>query len=534
MKNKYILMQTSIGDYRQSVINKLYENFAEELEVYCGDVYFDNTTLTRVKFNGKQTSVKNYYFFSRNFLFQYGAIKKSIFSDNVILELNPRIINTWVIAVARRLMIKPVVMWGHAWPRKGKDSKSDIVRNILRNLATHLVVYTEQQKNELHSKYPYLNIIVAPNSLYPEKFMSFDFQSERKNFIYVGRIVKNKKVDLLIIGFIKFISRSKNKHSKLIIIGEGPELENCKKIIDSHNFIKDRIVFTGHVSDIKKLREYYKNAIVSISPGYVGLSITQSFAFGVPMIIAKNEPHSPEIEAAIDGFNAFFFESDSIKDLSNKLEEIFNKRFNLHTNGNSIVAKCKEKYSSDVMADRLEMALRLEVEYSPDNKKKLFSRLIRHAIRSLRKYKVKLKMRKRFQYGTNCYWGAGAKIQSPEFFFIANNFSAGANFFVQTNFKCASDCLISSNVSFVGNDHDLNSRTNSFYWSGKKPPSTIVLEGNNFIGYGATLIGNLNIGVNSVIGANSLVLKDVPPNVIIAGVPAKVITKIPHYKNELL
>lgn len=40
---------------------------------------------------------------------------------------------------------------------------------------------------------------------------------------------------------------------------------------------------------------------------------------------------------------------------------------------------------------------------------------------------------------------------------------------------------------------------------------------------GAKVIGNVNIGNNSVIGANSVVTKDVADNHIVAGIPAKFI-----------
>lgn len=51
--------------------------------------------------------------------------------------------------------------------------------------------------------------------------------------------------------------------------------------------------------------------------------------------------------------------------------------------------------------------------------------------------------------------------------------------------------------------------------------------GNNvFIGAGAKILGPVKIGENSMIGANSVVLKDVPKDSLAAGVPAKTIKKI--------
>lgn len=49
------------------------------------------------------------------------------------------------------------------------------------------------------------------------------------------------------------------------------------------------------------------------------------------------------------------------------------------------------------------------------------------------------------------------------------------------------------------------------------------IEDNVVIGAKATIIGPITIGRNSIIGAGSVVVKDVPPYTIVAGNPAKVI-----------
>jgi len=52
-----------------------------------------------------------------------------------------------------------------------------------------------------------------------------------------------------------------------------------------------------------------------------------------------------------------------------------------------------------------------------------------------------------------------------------------------------------------------------------------TIENNVVIGAGAKVLGNITIGKNSKIGANSVVIKDVPPNNIAVGVPAKIFKK---------
>jgi len=54
----------------------------------------------------------------------------------------------------------------------------------------------------------------------------------------------------------------------------------------------------------------------------------------------------------------------------------------------------------------------------------------------------------------------------------------------------------------------------------------VVLKNNAKLGSHSTVLPGVCIGENSIIGAHSLVINDIPDNVIAFGVPAKVIRKI--------
>ncbi len=57
------------------------------------------------------------------------------------------------------------------------------------------------------------------------------------------------------------------------------------------------------------------------------------------------------------------------------------------------------------------------------------------------------------------------------------------------------------------------------------PVKAPVLGSNIFIGSGAKILGDIRIGNNVKIGANAVVVKDVPDDVTVVGIPAKVINK---------
>lgn len=70
------------------------------------------------------------------------------------------------------------------------------------------------------------------------------------------------------------------------------------------------------------------------------------------------------------------------------------------------------------------------------------------------------------------------------------------------------NCLIGTNITI----------------GGKSPHFEVPIIGSDvYIATGAKILGPITIGDNVTIGANAVVVKDVPDNAVVAGVPAKVI-----------
>lgn len=66
---------------------------------------------------------------------------------------------------------------------------------------------------------------------------------------------------------------------------------------------------------------------------------------------------------------------------------------------------------------------------------------------------------------------------------------------------------------------------------GSKPP---VFGDNVFLAAGAKVLGNLTVGSNVVVGANSLVLNDVPDHCTVVGVPARIVSRDTNWIEEKL
>lgn len=65
--------------------------------------------------------------------------------------------------------------------------------------------------------------------------------------------------------------------------------------------------------------------------------------------------------------------------------------------------------------------------------------------------------------------------------------------------------------------------------TGKRHPN---IGDNAVIGSGAKILGPINVGNNVKVGANSVVLKDVPDDVTVVGIPAKIKKKVISFENE--
>ncbi|MCH5239964.1 MAG: galactoside O-acetyltransferase [Muribaculaceae bacterium] len=78
---------------------------------------------------------------------------------------------------------------------------------------------------------------------------------------------------------------------------------------------------------------------------------------------------------------------------------------------------------------------------------------------------------------------------------------------------------IAANVQLISNNHDLDDRNVITC----KP---IHIGKRVWVGAGATILPGVSIGDNSVVGAASVVTKDVPADTIVAGNPARIIKKI--------
>jgi serine O-acetyltransferase len=93
----------------------------------------------------------------------------------------------------------------------------------------------------------------------------------------------------------------------------------------------------------------------------------------------------------------------------------------------------------------------------------------------------------------------------------------GMGIVVHTNAKIGNNCMILQQVT-------IGTAVPFFDMNNLHPVP--VIEDNVYIASGAKILGGITIGEGSVIGANSVVTKDVPPHSLVLGIPGRVIRKI--------
>lgn len=121
------------------------------------------------------------------------------------------------------------------------------------------------------------------------------------------------------------------------------------------------------------------------------------------------------------------------------------------------------------------------------------------------------------------------RVFPPFYTDFGKNITIGKNVFInacchfqdQGGITLGDGCLIGHNVVFATLNHGFAPADRASLY-----PTPIVLGKNVWVGSNSTLLQGIRIGDNAVIGAGSVVTKDVPANTIVGGVPARILRQI--------
>ena len=128
--------------------------------------------------------------------------------------------------------------------------------------------------------------------------------------------------------------------------------------------------------------------------------------------------------------------------------------------------------------------------------------------------------------GTNVHIYPGVRFYQPRCIEIGSNVSLSANVVVigsgEKKIRIGDNVLIGHGTQVLGGKHVIPENRGIIFGSGSESLG-VVIEDEAWIGGNASILGGVKVGRGAVVGAGSVVTKDVEAYAIVAGVPAKLI-----------
>ncbi len=121
----------------------------------------------------------------------------------------------------------------------------------------------------------------------------------------------------------------------------------------------------------------------------------------------------------------------------------------------------------------------------------------------------------------------GAFVEIQKGVRIGKNCKISSHTFICEGVTIEDNVFVGHNVSFINDKMPRATNVDGSMQSEAdwKVVPTVVKKGAS-IGTSSTILCGVTIGENAIVGAGSVVTKDVPPNAIVAGVPARVRRKV--------
>lgn len=303
----------------ETIVKTLLEKF--DYSVFCLRKDKDIKTTKKIFFG---TTSKNYKFNIKVLLKLLDTIKK----ENIEI-LHVHLANAILYGIIVKTLKPKIKLIYHEHGEIYSNKKLKYFLKIFKNKVDLFIAVSKSCKKKIIEKVNIddKKITILYNFIDLDKFnidkITWNIKEEKKKlnikdngFVigFVGRLAKVKGCEYLIkaLTYLDF-------PYKVLIAGNGPLKTNLKKLSKKLN-IEDKVIFLGHIQDIRLIYSLLDSIVVpSISESF-GLVILEAQSFKIP-IIASNIPAINEIIK--DEENGLFFEQENEKDLAKKIKILY-------------------------------------------------------------------------------------------------------------------------------------------------------------------------------------------------------------------
>ncbi|MGR6840844.1 acyltransferase [Aliivibrio wodanis] len=133
-------------------------------------------------------------------------------------------------------------------------------------------------------------------------------------------------------------------------------------------------------------------------------------------------------------------------------------------------------------------------------------------------------------------FSSGADFRAGAYAVQCSNISLGENVVIRpgtmifadkdAEVKIDNNVMVGAGVHFYVNNHKFERRDIPLIEQGYYPSESIHINNGAWIGANSIILPGVTIGINSVIGAGSIVTRSIPDHSVAVGCPAKVIKKL--------
>ncbi len=188
------------------------------------------------------------------------------------------------------------------------------------------------------------NIAVLPHSIDLERFQICDQGVKKYNFIFVGQLIKRKRVDLILQALSMI--RKEYQNTKLCIVGDGPLRKALEQQV-RRLALTDAVDFIGQTDSVQNYLNQAKILVMASDMEGFPFAIVEALCSGLVPVSTRTGTID---DVLIDGKSGFIVECRDVNGLANSMVRLL-KDHNLYQQMQEDIFKLRKDYTYEKATD---------------------------------------------------------------------------------------------------------------------------------------------------------------------------------------